>query len=74
MHCSPSTASSEAAAWLDRGIALAERAARAVRRDPLRRDSLYKGEVGVAVLAADLARPDWAAMPLFEREGWPTTP
>ena len=58
-------------AWLDRGIALAERAARAVRRDPLRRDSLYKGEVGVAVLAADLGRPDWAAMPLFEREGWP---
>jgi serine/threonine-protein kinase len=60
-------------AWLDRSIALAERAARAVRRDPLRRDSLYKGEVGVAVLAADLARPDWAAMPLFESEGWPRT-
>ncbi len=59
------------AAWLDRSIALGERAARAVRRDPLRRDSLYKGEVGVAVLAADLERPGWAAMPLFEREGWP---
>jgi serine/threonine-protein kinase len=58
--------------WLDRGVALAERAARAVRLDPLRRDSLYKGEVGVAVLAAELTRPEWAAMPLFEREGWPS--
>jgi serine/threonine-protein kinase len=56
-------------AWLDRARALAERAARAVRRDALRRDSLYKGEVGVAVLAAELDRPAWAALPLFEREG-----
>ncbi len=61
-------------AWLDRGVALAERAARGVRRDALRRDSLYKGEVGVAVLAAELARPEWAAMPLFEREGWTPAP
>jgi hypothetical protein len=27
--------------------------------------------MGVAVLAAELAEPEWAAMPLFAREGWP---
>lgn len=58
-------------AWRDRARALAERAAVAVRREALRRDSLYKGEVGVAVLAAELDRPEWAALPLYEREGWP---
>ena len=30
------------------------------------RDSLYKGAVGVAVLAEDLKHPDSASMPLFE--------
>jgi eukaryotic-like serine/threonine-protein kinase len=59
--------------WLERAAALTERAAHGVRRDCLRRDSLYKGEVGVAALAAELDRPDWAAMPLFESEGWPRT-
>ena len=33
-------------------------------------DSLYKGAVGVAALAADLTRPAEAAMPFFEEEGW----
>jgi hypothetical protein len=28
--------------------------------------SLYKGDVGVAVLIADLERPEFAAMPFFE--------
>jgi hypothetical protein len=32
----------------------------------LRRDSLYKGEVGVALLAAELDAPEDACMPLYE--------
>ena len=57
-------------AWLARGRDLAERAAVGVRRYALRRDSLYKGEVGVAVLAADLERPLESSMPAFEAEAW----
>lgn len=34
----------------------------------LRPESLYKGELGLAVLAADLERPEHACMPLFEIE------
>lgn len=34
----------------------------------LRPESLYKGELGIAVLAADLERPEHACMPLFEIE------
>jgi hypothetical protein len=56
--------------WLARARALAERAATSVRANSLRRDSLYKGEVGVALLAADLQAPEYACMPLFEAEGW----
>jgi hypothetical protein len=56
--------------WLARAKALADQAATAVREHALRPDSLYKGTVGVAVLAADLERPDEAAMPFFEREPW----
>ena len=36
-------------------------------------ESLYKGELGLAVLAADLSRPEWACMPLFERERGPAS-
>jgi eukaryotic-like serine/threonine-protein kinase len=57
--------------WLARARALADRAATSVRTSSLRRDSLYKGEVGVALLAADLQAPEYACMPLFEAEGWP---
>jgi serine/threonine protein kinase len=62
-------------AWLHRAQALAEKAAIAYRdmapgRDPdmlaLRPDSLYKGALGVAVLAADLECPDASALPAFE--------
>jgi eukaryotic-like serine/threonine-protein kinase len=64
-------------AWLKRAEKLANLAAFAVR-DPARRhddgyvNSLYKGEVGVALLAADLARPELSCMPFFEGEGWPS--
>jgi serine/threonine-protein kinase len=59
------------AAWLARARNLADRAAIAVQRDALRRDSLYKGEVGVALLAADLEDPLHACLPLFEGQAWP---
>jgi eukaryotic-like serine/threonine-protein kinase len=58
-------------AWLARARRLSEYAAQSVRVESLRRDSLYKGEVGVALLTADLEAPEHACMPLFEAEGWP---
>jgi eukaryotic-like serine/threonine-protein kinase len=60
--------------WLTRAHDLADRAAASVRRSAQRRDSLYKGEVGVALLVADLEDPLHACMPLFEGEGWQTRP
>jgi eukaryotic-like serine/threonine-protein kinase len=56
--------------WLARARDLAERAARETSRPSDPPHSLYKGELGVAVLAADLARPEAAAMSFFEEEGW----
>ncbi len=56
--------------WLDRARLLADRAALEIERTSEREDSLYKGRIGVALLAADLARPETAAMPFFEEEGW----
>ncbi|MEA2604664.1 MAG: eukaryotic-like serine/threonine-protein kinase [Acidobacteriota bacterium] len=58
--------------WLDRARVLADRAALEIERVSEREDSLYKGKVGVALLAADLARPETAVMPFFEEEGWIT--
>jgi serine/threonine-protein kinase len=61
--------------WLHRAQALTQKAARTIRDMPavdahldlvLRGDSLYKGQVGVALLAAELDRPEFAAMPFFE--------
>jgi serine/threonine-protein kinase len=59
------------AVWLARARQLAESAAADLRWAEESPDSLYKGEVGLAVLAADLARPEGAAMPFFADEGWP---
>jgi hypothetical protein len=56
--------------WLRRARELAERAAAEIVRSSEAPDSLYKGKVGVAVLAADLARPEASAMPFCEEEGW----
>ena len=67
--------------WLSRASSLAEQAAAAVIQLrgksldastalDLRPESLYKGEVGVALLAADLRQPDTSAQPLFERIHW----
>ena len=56
--------------WLTRARDLAAQAALTIERSAEATDSLYKGEVGVAVLAADLARPEEAVLPFFEEEGW----
>ncbi len=56
--------------WLHRARRLANRAARgAFHPEAETPDSLYKGAMGIAALAADLGRPEGAAMPLFEEEG-----
>ena len=60
--------------WLERARELALRAAAEIRAGhnaERLRDSLYKGELGVALLIADLERPAEAAMPFFGEEGWP---
>ena len=54
------------AAWLSRARHLANHAAETARHEPARAHALWKGELGVAVLIADLASPQNAAMPLFE--------
>ena len=56
--------------WLTRARDLANHAAQVIERTAEAPDSLYKGAVGVAVLAADLARPEGAVFPFFEEEGW----
>jgi serine/threonine-protein kinase len=56
--------------WLLRARELAHHAAAAADRTSESPDSLYKGIIGIAALAADLARPEAAAMPFFEEEGW----
>jgi hypothetical protein len=66
--------------WLERARILANRAAvasaavasaaRDVPEGSSPPHSLYRGQLGVAVLAADLERPEAAAMPLFGNEGW----
>jgi len=56
--------------WLARARELAHQAALAADRTSESPDSLYKGALGIAVLAADLVRPAEAAMPFFEEEGW----
>ena len=60
--------------WSDRARELALRAAAwdtgryvAMKLAP---DSLYKGEMGVALLAAEVSVPQMASMPFFEPEGW----
>lgn len=60
--------------WLTRARVLADQAATSIGAGSLSRDSLYKGEIGVALLAADLEQPEHASMPLYESEGWPRKP
>ncbi|HXC23674.1 MAG TPA: lanthionine synthetase LanC family protein, partial [Solirubrobacteraceae bacterium] len=53
-------------AWLARARECAERAAVGIRVAATRRDSLYKGEIGVALLVAEIEDPLRARMPLFD--------
>ncbi|MDI3466570.1 MAG: hypothetical protein OJF50_005391 [Nitrospira sp.] len=56
--------------WLHRARDLALRSAREKNIPAEYPHSLYKGEFGLAVLAADLERPDQATMPFFEPMGY----
>jgi serine/threonine-protein kinase len=55
------------AAWIRRARVLGERAANG-HFEPDRQMGLYKGRFGLAVLAADLDRPETATQPLFGLE------
>jgi serine/threonine-protein kinase len=57
--------------WLARARVLADRAATNVLAKSLRPDSLYKGEIGTALLVGELDTPEFARMPLYDGEGWP---
>lgn len=62
--------------WLERARALAETgaaAAEALTSEQHPPYALYKGALGLVLLASDLERPDMAAMPVFGDEGWRTT-
>jgi serine/threonine-protein kinase len=56
--------------WLQRARDLAMRAAAGGHAPKEYPHSLYKGEFGLAVLAADLEQPDEATMPFFEPIGY----
>ncbi len=63
-------------AWLDNAIHLArfalEETTLVKTRNELRIPfSLYKGDLGLAVLIADLDQPEASVMPFFEDENWP---
>jgi predicted Ser/Thr protein kinase len=52
--------------WLSRARQLANHAAATATTTSFRTNALWKGELGVAVLIADLASPENARMPFFE--------
>lgn len=57
--------------WLERARILADSAAAKVLDKSLRPDSLYKGQIGTALLACEIETPEFARMPLYDSEGWP---
>lgn len=58
--------------WLERARDLAVRAVSQGQFEGTHPHSLYKGEISLAGLAADIEAPDYAAQPFFEEENWPT--
>ena len=56
--------------WLDRAIRLIESADCKKIHEPGARNSLFRGDLGVILLAMELERPSMSVMPLFEAEGW----
>jgi serine/threonine-protein kinase len=57
-------------AWLERAQLLSTRAAGSHGIPPNRLNSLFHGDIGIAMLAADLASPEFACMPFLEDEHW----
>ncbi|RSN04870.1 hypothetical protein DMB42_29185 [Nonomuraea sp. WAC 01424] len=57
--------------WLAAAHRLAGAATREAGGGDSLPNSLWKGDLGVALLIGDLDRPDLACMPLFGHEGWP---
>ncbi|MFB4306789.1 lanthionine synthetase LanC family protein [Actinomadura sp. GTD37] len=57
--------------WLARARVLADRAAVSVAAESQRADSLYKGEIGTALLLCELETPDPGRMPLYAPETRP---
>ncbi|MDX6694646.1 MAG: eukaryotic-like serine/threonine-protein kinase [Blastocatellia bacterium] len=55
--------------WLNRSETLCERAALLAHRTE-RRASLYKGDIGIALLAAEMLLPELSCTPMFEAEQW----
>lgn len=60
--------------WLSRAQQLTLFAIRAANALKIKRYSLYKGIMGLAVLAAEIETPESAAMPFFEREYFDLAP
>ncbi|MFI8836108.1 lanthionine synthetase LanC family protein [Streptomyces afghaniensis] len=56
-------------AWLERAQRLGDETPDDARLSDPNRYSLFKGELGAALLAADLSCPDASAFPFFEPEG-----
>jgi hypothetical protein len=54
--------------WLEGARRLAARCAARAADPHLVRNSLYSGDVGIALLCAELEAPAWSSMPLFESE------
>ncbi len=57
------------ASWLGRARKLGALAVADAASPWLRPNSLYRGDVGIALLAAELTRPEASCMPMFESEG-----
>ena len=58
-------------AYVDRARSMLDRSIALIGEHGMTRNSLYKGDVGVALLEAELQEPMMSAMPMFESEGWP---
>lgn len=56
--------------WLARAHSLCARGAAQDASQQEYPHSLYKGDLGIAVLAADLEDPEWGRMPFFEPAGY----
>jgi eukaryotic-like serine/threonine-protein kinase len=64
--------------WVNHALAMGRHAVRKAEQtaksgEPHIPLSLYKGNVGLAVLVAEVAYPECATMPFFEDEAWPVS-